>query len=88
MLNYMEPVMAAPISVRLDDVTRELLELEARERSIGISTLVREILSDAAREARRRRTREQTKAVAEHIASNPEAEEFFEFWGTPMADLP
>jgi post-segregation antitoxin (ccd killing protein) len=80
--------MAAPISIRLDDVTRELLEREAQERSIGMSALVREILSEAAREARRRRTREQTKAVAEYIASNPEAKEFFEFWGTPMADLP
>jgi post-segregation antitoxin (ccd killing protein) len=79
--------MAAPISVRLDDMTRELLEREAQERSIGVSTLVREILSEAAREARRRRTREQTKAVAEYVASNPEAKEFFEFWGTPMADL-
>jgi post-segregation antitoxin (ccd killing protein) len=80
--------MAAPISIRLDDVTRELLEREAHERSIGMSALVREILSEAAREARRRRTRAQTKAVAEYIASNPEAKEFFEFWGTPMADLP
>jgi len=80
--------MSAPISVRLDDTTRELLEREARERNIGLSALLREIATEAAREARRRRTRQQTKAVAEYIKSNPEAEEFFEFWGTPMAELP
>jgi 5-formyltetrahydrofolate cyclo-ligase len=80
--------MSAPISVRLDDTTRELLEREARERNIGLSALLREIATEAAREARRRRTRQQTKAVAEYIKSNPEAEEFFEFWSTPMAELP
>ena len=80
--------MSSPISVRLGDRTRELLESEACERNIGLSALLREIVTDAAREARRRRTRQQTKAVAEYIKSSPEAEEFFEFWGTPMAELP
>jgi 5-formyltetrahydrofolate cyclo-ligase len=80
--------MSSPISVRLDDATRELLEREARERNIGLSALLREIATEAAKEARRRRIREQTKAVAEYIASNPEAQEFVEFWGTPRAELP
>jgi 5-formyltetrahydrofolate cyclo-ligase len=80
--------MSSPISVRLDDKTRELLEREARERKIGLSALLREIATEAAKEARRRRTQQQTKAVAEYIASNPEAQEFFEFWGTPTAELP
>lgn len=76
--------MSAPISIRLDDATRELLEREASERKIGLSALAREMLAEAAKEARRRRTRQQTKAVAEYIKSNPEAKEFIEFWGTPM----
>jgi 5-formyltetrahydrofolate cyclo-ligase len=80
--------MSSPISVRLDDATRELLEREARERKIGLSALLREIATEAAKEARRRRIRQQSKAVAEYIASNPEAQEFVEFWGTPMAELP
>ncbi len=80
--------MSAPISVRLDNTTRELLEREARERNIGLSALLREIATDAARQARRRRTRQQTKTVAEYIASNPEAKEFVEFWGTPRVELP
>ena len=73
--------MSAPISVRLDDSTRELLEREARERKIGLSALLREIATEAAKEARKRRIRKQTQALAEYIASNPEAKEFFEFWG-------
>lgn len=83
-----EMTMSSPISVRLDDTTRELLEREARERNIGLSALLREIAADAAREARRRRIRQQTKAAAEYIASNPEVQEFVEFWGTPKAELP
>ena len=80
--------MSSPISVRLDDATRELLEEEARDRKIGLSALLREIAHDAAREARRRRIRNQTKVVAAYIAQNPEAKEFFEFWGTPRSELP
>jgi 5-formyltetrahydrofolate cyclo-ligase len=80
--------MSSPVSVRLDDSTRELLEREARERNIGLSALLREIATEAAKETRRRRIRQQTKAVAEYIASNPEAKEFTEFWGTPRAELP
>jgi 5-formyltetrahydrofolate cyclo-ligase len=80
--------MSAPISVRLDDTTRELLEREARERNIGLSALLREIASSAAKQARKRRIRQQTQVLAEYIATNPEAKDFFEFWGTPTAELP
>jgi hypothetical protein len=80
--------MSSPISVRLDDKTRELLEREAKERNIGMSALLREIAVEAAKETRRRRIRGQTKAVAEYIKSNPEAQELVEFWGTPRAELP
>jgi hypothetical protein len=83
----MERPLSSPISVRLDDTTRELLEREARERKIGLSALLREIAIAAGKEARRRRTRQQMQAVADHIASSPEAREFFEFWGTPTAEL-
>ena len=80
--------MSSPVSVRLDDTTRELLEREARERNIGLSALLREISADAAKDVRRRRIREQIKAVAEYIATNPKAREFYEFWGNPRMELP
>jgi hypothetical protein len=78
--------MAAPISVRLDDKAREELEAHARARNIGLSTLLREIATEAARQAKRRRIREQTEAVGRYVASNPEAKEFYEFWGTPRIE--
>ena len=78
--------MAAPISIRLDDRVREELEAEARSRNIGLSTLLREIAGEAARQVKRKRIREQSKAVAEYIAKHPEAKEFYEFCGTPRIE--
>ena len=78
--------MSAPISIRLDDEVRQELEAEARARNIGLATLLRQIAKDAAREVRRKRIRAQSEAVARYIASNPEAKEFVEFWGTPRQE--
>jgi hypothetical protein len=79
--------MSAPISLRLDDAIRESLEIEAKERQIGLSALLREMITECAKEAKRQRIRKQTAALADRIASSPEAREFFEFWGTPRMEL-
>jgi predicted transcriptional regulator len=78
--------VSAPISVRLDDDVRKELETQARARNIGLSTLLRDIASEAARQAKRKRIRQQTEAVGRYVASNPEAKEFYEFWGTPRQE--
>jgi len=78
--------MAVPISIRLDDEVRETLEGEARARNIGLATLLRQIAKEAARQVKRKRIREQTEAVGRYVASNPEAKEFCEFWGTPRME--
>jgi hypothetical protein len=78
--------MSAPVSIRLDDEVRKTLEAEARSRNIGLATLLRQIAADAARQVKRQRIREQTEAVGRYIASNPEAKEFAEFWGTPRQE--
>ena len=75
--------MSAPISIRLDEPVRQELEAQARARNIGLATLLREIATEAARQAKRKRIRQQTEAVGRHVGSNPEAKEFYEFWGTP-----
>ena len=80
--------MSSPISVRLDDTTRELLEKEASDRKMGLSALLREIAAEAAKEAQRRRIRAQMQKVADHIKTSSESQDFFEFWGTPTAELP
>lgn len=74
--------MGAPISVRLDPAVQEELEAEAKRRQIGLSKLLRQIAADAARDVKRKRIREQTEAVGRYVASSPEAQEFFEYWGT------
>ena len=78
--------MSAPISVRLDQEVRDILEAEARHKNVGLSTLLRQIATEAAKEARRRRIRKQTEAVGKYAAANPDAAEFFEDWGTPTAE--
>ena len=78
--------MAAPISIRLDDEVRQELEAEARARNIGLATLLRQIAKDAARQVKRKRIWEQSEAVGRYVASNPEAKEFYEFWGTPRME--
>jgi len=78
--------MRAPISVRLDDHVRQELEAQARARNIGLSTLLREIASEAARQAKRKCIREQSETVGRCVATHPEASEFYEFWGMPRAE--
>jgi hypothetical protein len=78
--------MSVPVSIRLDDDVRKTLEAEARARNIGLATLLRQIAAEAARQAKRKRIREQSEAVGKYVASSPEAAEFYEFWGTPRID--
>ena len=78
--------MTSPISVRLDDDVRKELEDQARARNIGLSTLLRDIAKEAARQAKRKRIREQSEEVAKYIASNPDVKDFTEFWGTPRQE--
>ena len=78
--------MGVPISIRLDDDVRSELEDQAQSRGIGLATLLRELATQAARDARRARIREASSAVATHVAGSAEARAFYESWGTPNAD--
>ncbi len=79
--------MSAPISIRLDDEVRATLVAVAGEHGMGLATYIRQLATDAAREARRKRIREQTAAVAKYIRENKEAREFYDDWGTPTSNL-
>jgi GNAT superfamily N-acetyltransferase len=78
--------MGAPISIRLDDDVRDELAAEARSRGIGLATLLRELATTAAREAKRARIRRDSAAVAAHVATSAEGRSFYEEWGTPRAE--
>ncbi|MGH7103712.1 MAG: hypothetical protein ACREFJ_15090 [Acetobacteraceae bacterium] len=70
--------MGRPISIRLDDAVRCELEAEARARGVGLATLVRDLVTEAAREARRIRIREASAAVGAHVAHSPEGRALYE----------
>jgi hypothetical protein len=78
--------MAAPVSVRLDDDVRELLETEARARHVGLSTYLRHIAMETAARLRRERIRVQSRAVGEYVAGSAEADLFYQDWGTPRLE--
>jgi GNAT superfamily N-acetyltransferase len=79
--------MGAPISVRLDDGVRRELETQARERGIGLATLLRELATRAAREGEDARIRAESAAVARYVRSSPEAQAFYRDWGTPTTNV-
>lgn len=79
--------MPMPMSIRLDDAVRAELELTAKETGKSVSVLVRDALTEAAREMRRARMRKAGEAVAAHVSADPEARAFFEDWGTPTSDV-
>jgi hypothetical protein len=76
-----------PLSIRLAEAVRAELELAAKESGKGLTTLVRDALTDLARETRRARIRKASEAVAAHVATDPEARAFLADWGTPSADV-
>jgi hypothetical protein len=78
--------MSTRVPIKLDDVLRRTLEAEADARGVPLDVFLSERMRNSARQLRRERIREQSEAVGRYIASNPEAQEFAEFWGTPRMD--
>ena len=78
--------MGVPISIRLDDDVRVELEAQARARGIGLATLLRDLATGLARDARRARIREASASIGVHVASSAEGRAFYAEWGTPGAD--
>jgi hypothetical protein len=78
--------MGVPISIRLDDDTRDELESQARAQGVGLSTLLRDIATRAAHDARRARIRDASAAVGAHVAGIAEAQAFYDAWGRPQSD--
>ncbi len=66
--------MGVPISIRVDDEIREELEM------------LRDLVTEAARQAKRARIRQASAAIGAHVAASQDAQAFYEEWGTPRAD--
>jgi predicted transcriptional regulator len=78
--------MGVPISIRLDDDVREELEAQAKARGIGLSTLLRDLAAQAARDAQRARIRAASAAIGTLVATSADARRFYDDWGTPSTD--
>ena len=78
--------MGVPISIRLDDDVRDELEAQAQARGIGLATLLRDVATKAAREARRARIWKASEAIGERVATSSDARAFYEEVGTPTTD--
>jgi len=78
--------MSAPISIHLDDGVRDELEAQARLRGIGLATLLRDLATQVAREARWARIRQASAAIGAHVATSAEGQALYEEWGTPRAE--
>ena len=78
--------MGVPISIRLDDDVRGELEARARREGIGLATLIRDLATRAARDARRARIRDASERVADRVAVSEAGRDLYDDWGTPRAD--
>ncbi len=78
--------MGVPISIRLDQDVRHELEVQASARGVGLATLLRDIATRAAIEARRARIRDASAQVGSHVAGSADAQAFYQGWGTPRSD--
>ena len=78
--------MRTHIPIDLDEDLRRILEAEADSRGVSLDALVSELVTEAARQLRCKRIREQSEAVGRYVESNPKAKEFYKFWGTPRAE--
>ena len=66
---------------------RDELETQARSRGIGLATLLRDLATEAAREARRRRIRQASATIGAHVATSAEGQALYEEWGMLRADI-
>jgi hypothetical protein len=78
--------MGVPISIRLDEDVREELEAQAQARGVGLATLLRDIATRAARDARKSRIRQASEAIGHRLATSVEARILYEEVGTPTTD--
>jgi hypothetical protein len=89
--------MGVPVLVQLSDDVRRELEAQALSQGVGLETLLSDLAAQAARaasdareaqverEALRKRIREESARVAAYVATSPEAQSFYNDWGTPTA---
>lgn len=86
-LEQMKLPMSMPVSVRLDDEVRAILESAAKASDRDLSTYLCDLATEEARRLRRERIKAQSRAVGEHVVRSADAAEFYADWGSPTAKI-
>lgn len=73
--------MIAPVSICLESDIKELLEDEARQHQMGLSSYLRQLATEAAVRVRRERILRQSAQVGDYVQESPQARGFYEDWG-------
>lgn len=79
--------MPKTLTIRLDPADREILEVEARARGIGLSTFVRKAAEAEADRLRKSAIRAAGQRVMSHVNEIAEARAELEEFGTPQLDI-
>jgi hypothetical protein len=79
-------VAAHPISIRLDDDVRQILERDAASAGVGLATYLRDLATERSRALRKAEIREESRRIGQLVRVDAEAREFFDAWGTPIAE--
>jgi predicted DNA-binding protein len=70
--------MSKQLSIRLDDAVHQELEADARARGVGLSTYLRDLAAEHARDVRRARIRAESERVGKLYRTSAQARDFYD----------
>jgi uncharacterized protein (DUF1778 family) len=80
--------MADTLTIRLEQLDRDVLERAARERGLGLSGFVRSLAEAEAERLRREMIRTDGDRVVSYLLENPQARAELDAYGLPQTELP
>lgn len=80
--------MSKTVTIRLRTADRDILEAEARERGMGISTLMRDLAEAEARRLHRASIRAEGQRIVDYVRRSPGADAELSDLGTPQVEAP
>lgn len=80
--------VAETLTIRLEQFDRDVLELAARKRGLGLSGFIRALAEAEASRLRREAIRADGDRVVSYLLENAEASAELGAYGVPQAELP
>ena len=78
---------SSPVSLRLDDDVRAVLERDARAHGVGLATYLRNLATEQAKQLRKAAVREQSRALGERARSSTGVAEFYDDSGSSAPEV-